>query len=316
MWIVRGLAWLCLGLATGWSWNGKGHMTIAYIAYQRLDPALKPTVHTLLKANPDYKKWVQNIPASNQEERLLEAFLRASIWPDDIKSKSGYTSDGTNNGNVPPVNDPRAKQNIGYKDKFRHKYWHFHDHPFSSDGTATQKAPTPSALTMIPILADGLKTSPKKTIRSYDLVWLIHLAGDVHQPLHCAARFTAQQPNGDDGGNGVKLTNRQGNEVASLHSFWDGLLGGGFTEEAASLGDDLIAEHTSPPGATITNAETWIDESFKLAQKFAYAPPIRSDGKRSFTNSTYRKDATGLAEKQAVLAGWRLANVLNDSLKP
>ena len=33
------------------------------------------------------------------------------------------------------------------------------------------------------------------------LTWLMHLVGDIHQPLHCAAVFSEQFPNGDKGGN-------------------------------------------------------------------------------------------------------------------
>ena len=33
------------------------------------------------------------------------------------------------------------------------------------------------------------------------LTWLMHLVGDIHQPLHCTAVFREQFPNGDKGGN-------------------------------------------------------------------------------------------------------------------
>jgi len=300
----------------GGAWNGKCHMTVAYTAFQKLVPAVKPKVHELLMKNPDYKTWVKSIPKQNQEERLLAAFLRASQWPDDIKGKSGFRSDGTSNGNVPPQNDPTASQNIGYKDKLRHKYWHFHDKPFSSDDTPTRHPPTPSALTQIPILRDGLKSSTSDSVRSYALVWLIHLVGDVHQPLHAAARFTANQKDGDDGGNGVKLTNRQGTAVSSLHSFWDGLLGDNDVEDAIALGDALLEELGTPAGADVTDVATWIDESFQLAQQSAYVSPIKSDGSPSRTNSTYRGNARALAEKQVVLGAHRLARLINDSVKP
>lgn len=299
----------------GGAWNGKCHMTVAYTAFQKLVPAVKPKVHELLMKNPDYKTWVKSIPKQNQEERLLAAFLRASQWPDDIKGKPEFRSDGTSNGNVPPP-DATASRNIGYKDKLRHKYWHFHDKPFSSDGTPTREPPTPSALTQIPILRDGLKNSTSDSVRSYDLVWLIHLVGDVHQPLHATARFTVNQKSGDDGGNGLKLTNRQGAVVSSLHSFWDDLLGDNNVGDTITLGDALMDEFGTPAGAEVTDAAAWIDESFQLAQKFVYVSPISSDGSPSRADMTYRRNARDLAEKQVVLGGHRLARVISDALKP
>ena len=45
--------------------------------------------------------------------------------------------------------------------------------------------------------------------------------GDLHQPLHCAALYSANQfPKGDEGGNKIPL--RKGK---NLHSLWDELLG-------------------------------------------------------------------------------------------
>src|SRR5262249_48346305 len=151
-------------------------------------------VLALLERHPDYPAWVRGGPAraKDAERRLLVALLHASRWPDEIKSKSGYTSGGPANGNVPPPGAAAAR-NIRYGDRLRHKYWHFVDRPFSSDGTRTHPADAPSLVTEIPLLLAGLNTARSADVRSYDLVWLIHLVGDAHQPLHCVTRFSARQ---------------------------------------------------------------------------------------------------------------------------
>ena len=164
-------------------------MTVAYIAYQKLTPAVKLKVDELLKQNPSYLKWVEDIPDTpeNKEQRSLRAFLRAALWADDIKSDGAYDDADAkpgSNGNE-PSGSPENAQNIGYTDKHRHKYWHFHDMAFTTDGTTLGQPSTPSALTQMSILRDGLKNG-SGDIPSYDLVWLIHLVGDVHQPLHAS----------------------------------------------------------------------------------------------------------------------------------
>jgi len=69
--------------------------------------------------------FVDDVPPNVSEERLrTTAFIQAATWPDFIRSAPAYSSDGPNGGNKPP-NTPEASQNIGYKDFFRHKYWHF-----------------------------------------------------------------------------------------------------------------------------------------------------------------------------------------------
>src|SRR5262249_39587347 len=85
-------------------------------------------------------------------------------------------------------------------------------------------------------LANAITTSwvpesndPKlEKLKSYDLSWLLHLVGDVHQPLHATTRVSATKPDGDDGGNGVELSS-----PANLHTFWDDVLGSGNTPSTA-----------------------------------------------------------------------------------
>src|SRR6185295_13983028 len=163
--MFRFLAGLCVLMSAAipaWSWSRGGHMTVAYIAYQKLTPTAKAKVDSLLTKNPDYNTWVMAIPdtPANRDRRALIAFLRASLWADDIKGAAGYTDDGAvvdGRMNIfRPPNTPEAGWNMGYSDKSRHQYWHFHDTPFSSDHTPTQPALTPSALTQIPKMREGL----------------------------------------------------------------------------------------------------------------------------------------------------------------
>ena len=295
-------------------------MTVAYIAYQKLTPTAKAKVDALLTKNPEYSTWVKAIPdtPANRDRRALTAFLRASLWADDIKGASGYTDDGAMiDGRINvfrPPSTAQAGQNIGYADKLRHQYWHFHDTPFSSDSTPTKPALTPSALTQIPTMRAGLSNA-SDDLRSYDLVWLIHLVGDIHQPLHSTQRFAASQPEGDSGGNDVKLCSSPGCNL-NLHSFWDGLFGTDLYPDASvSLGQALLEEATAPPsGAENLDPSIWIQEDFGLAKARVYVAPIKADGSPSFTNAAYRRTARDIGEKQLLLAGYRLANVINRAL--
>jgi hypothetical protein len=70
----------------------------------------------------------------------------------------------------------------------------------------------------------GDKTKPAAE-RAIHLAWLMHLVGDLHQPLHSSAMFSARTPKGDQGGNLVAV--RRGNSVLKLHSYWDDVLGSG-----------------------------------------------------------------------------------------
>ena len=47
--------------------------------------------------------------------------------------------------------------------------------------------PTPNAVTQIGVIRKVLASSESDGLKSYDLVWLLHLIGDVRQPLHAAS---------------------------------------------------------------------------------------------------------------------------------
>jgi hypothetical protein len=148
--------------------------------------------------------------------------------------------------------------------------------------------------------------------RSYALTWLLHLVGDVHQPLHAAERVTAFAPKGDRGGNDVPVcTTTCGRK---LHTVWDDLLGvnmslAGITERARQLPAAPAAE------AAIADPEVWAQESNMLARDIAYAPPVRGDGESSQLDAAYLERAEATAEARVALAGARLAGLLNEALR-
>ena len=165
------------------AWNARGHMMVAAVAYNKLTPQAKDRVETLLLLNPDRDNWLELIPEGTSVARTkMMIFMIAATWADRIKGDSDYFTDGANNGNLPPYH-PSASQNIGYDDHARHKYWHFEDVFFSQDNTSLPEVPTPNARTQIKMFREVLSSDKPDALKSYDLSWLLHLMGDVHQPL-------------------------------------------------------------------------------------------------------------------------------------
>ena len=151
-------------------------MMIAAVAYEKLTPAAHARVSSLLQLNPDYPKWVAR---ASRAERDEVAFVMAATWPDEIKSERDYQNDGDR-----PFG-PDTARNIGYADHLQHRYWHFIDVPFSTDHTPLVQPAIPNAQTQIALFRKTLASSnASDALKSYDLVWLLHLVGDVHQPLH------------------------------------------------------------------------------------------------------------------------------------
>jgi hypothetical protein len=175
--------------------------------------------------------------------------------------------------------------------------------------------PKVNAQTEIALLRAAIATDEADAVKSYDLVWLEHLVGDVHQPLHCTTRITVASPQGDQGGNLVLLQGTP-NE---LHAYWDNLLGTGATKDYAKAlaAAQALAEADPTAAADIAEGD-WVQESFALAKKSAYKyPPIgKGTGPyRISVKSKYAKNSLAIGKQQIALAGARLANLINSELK-
>lgn len=303
------LAALVLALAgqAALAWNSIGHMSVAWVAYQKLTPTEKARVAALLQLNPYYKQWLTYLPAGTSDaDRDMYVFMMAATWPDEIKAMGSHYV-GTDTA-------PHAEQaslNNGYNDHNAHKYWHFANMPLGGDGVSLTPLSVPTVTQKIVAFRAALASNVPDPIKSYDLVWLIHLVGDVHQPLHCATRISTTNPKGDLGGNLVVVAGPS----KELHAFWDGALGEGETRNFSTAAK--VAAALPPADASLTSddkVDDWAAESYALAKSAVYVDPVVA-GLGPFTlNSAYTTNAEQIARQRVALAGARLANLLKTAL--
>ncbi|WP_026264417.1 S1/P1 nuclease [Rhizobium leguminosarum] len=315
---IAGLGFLLALTSPAAAWWDMGHMEVAAIAYGRLKPDVQKKVDELVRHHLAYSRWTKGLENLSDEEIAQAAFVRAATWADEIKGPLSCQTSGVPGcyvgGPEDDVNGPKAAQNIGTVDHFMHAYWHYYDIPFSTDGTETKPAPPVSALSEIRLLTAALADQrTREDVKSYDLVWLLHLVGDAHQPLHAVSRFAKDMPAGDDGGNKEFVITGEV-EPVKLHAFWDGLLGDRGPPSAAiaaastlPLADPLLASEADP--------EQWFKESAALARQYAYTPAINPNAQPSQLSAQYVADAKNTAQRQVSLAGFRLANLINRALQ-
>lgn len=300
---------------------------------------LVPTLHSPTNTTvPGYQDWVKDLPAGlSQDDQNLYLFMRAATWPDTIKHVGFTDSD------VPPAGVTNDV-NIGYTDTKSHGYWHFIDTGLASDNSQVPATPVPNVVTQIVAFRQAIGSAESDDLKSYDLVWVEHLVGDIHQPLHGTVRYFAGK--GDEGGNLVliklpssmkkKFEGTQSKDAPTeLHAFWDDLPGEG--EPAPVLPDAKGFAQPLPSAPADKVADTdpadWATESWSMAKMDAYTSPIgagpkpaashssKSKSGKGSTNSAYLmtnpyyKKAMQDAKDRVALAGARLAKLLNENLK-
>jgi hypothetical protein len=290
------------------AWNFGTHRVIAAIAYDKLKPAARARVDALLKLHPDYTtKFLQSAPA---DQAARAAFIEAAVWADDIRNDPRFYDDTRLDSKPTPFL-------AGFPDMKRHTPWHFIDVPFSQDGTPLEPAPVPNIVTALERIGAELRShSTSQSVRAYDLVWLLHLTGDIHQPLHNVARFSSAAPKGDQGGNLVFVDS--GGSAVNLHAYWDGALGAdsspAWVEKTAR---ELMSAPSNPKISLGFDPKTWSNEGLILAEKevYTFGASNGSRGNPVTLPPGYAANANRLAQIQAAKAGLRLAAAINLLIK-
>lgn len=206
-----------------------------------------------------------------------ESMAMSSNWPDFIKSDPQY--------------------NYLYN-------WHFLNVPpslaeaeflkYISNDTAT------NAYRKIMFLEKELdnKVTDKATKAMY-LKLLIHIVGDIHQPLHLGHLD-------DKGGNNIKVT--WFNDPSNIHQVWDEKLINfqqlSYTEYVKSINFTTPSEREAWQKQPLSD---WMYESYQLADK-VYAD-IHQDDKLSYG---YNFKYIAILNKQLLKGGVRLAGILNE----
>ncbi|KTD17160.1 S1/P1 nuclease [Legionella jordanis] len=199
--------------------------------------------------------------------------------------------------------------------RYRKDLWlqskHYIDIPFSRDGT---ELILPEDINAVSAIEDASHFLQKKYGNNFDkgfsLRILLHVVGDIHQPLHAANQFSHNHPKGDQGGNLFPLGDNPVGD--NLHSYWD--RGGGLliynnkvkASELKRQADAIERKWPCDVQNMVVDPKAWALESHQLALMKVYTI---SPGQKPSTN--YQKNASNLTKKQIALAGCRLAALLN-----
>jgi hypothetical protein len=299
------------------AWNGAGHKAVAGLAYDLLTPAARTRVDDLIRRHPDYKMLTEGAPA-DEKGKARYAFMKAAFWPDMIKGDPRFYDEARRDA-VPTPPAP------GFPDTKQRRNWHYINVAFSTDGTETPPPPPVNVLSQIrmilpvvgqPPIEPG--SGPAEHDPVYLLPWLLHLVGDVHQPLHCATRFRKGQvdpatgrPWSDLGGNTVFVVGAN-----NLHAYWDDSLG---ITDTRGYVDGLVRSlrKVQREASPLLDPQRWVDEGFDISKAVVYSFGNEGGSKENPIRLTdqYHVQASQIARRRAAIGGQRLAALLNERLR-
>ena len=291
------------------AWDEGGHEIIATIADGRLNAKARAAVEALA-------------PQLADDGRPYDAVTLA-CWMDDLRSRTARMPDageflswhyidlGLEPGDPQPPLEPGD------------------DNPMHGNAVQALKR-------AVVVLRGG--TDPYVTSPAMACALVMHLVGDVHQPLHAASKYFQSHGREEDdrGGNREGVVNGPWDEPRfNLHAFWDSAwratlgpdgrvqLDDRFKpgrvyhpDEVGALAARMAAEDAPPPDADLEpKFEAWAWESNQVARTFVYPNITPTESlKYCRLSSGYIRQASQIARGRLVLAAYRLATLLNETL--
>ena len=214
-----------------------------------------------------------NHKAKKEINRILEgkSLAYVSNWMDDIRSDSLY--DHTHDWHWVTLSDDVSYPNAA-------------------------KNPNGDIIETITRLIRELETHTldKKT-EAEQVKMLIHLVGDIHQPLHVGSGE-------DQGGNDTRV--KYFGSSTNLHSVWDSRMIDGKNYSFSELAKEL--DNVTPKEVEVLQSATVLDWAYESRQLRPAVYDLPDHGNLSY-EYVYRK--WYIVERRLVEAGVRLAGILN-----
>lgn len=178
--------------------------------------------------------------------------------------------------------------------------WHYVNLPRGSDCVYLAPRDCPDGNCVVGALTTQMKrlTSSAGRDQLEALKYVVHLVGDIHQPLHAGYAD-------DRGGNSYQV--QAFGRGTQLHAVWDTALIRDIDPSASSLATTLTSG--SPSSAPLSFApEQWAMESCRIVNQPGFYP----DGHK--VTAGYAQTFEPILMERLYLAGVRLASALNSAL--
>lgn len=297
-----------LAAAPVFAWDDVGHKISGYIAWQRMSPVARENVIRILRAAPEDSQlgtFYKSYGAEPEETRKREYFMLVTTWADIIRDRAFDTR---------------------YR-KYHKSNWHYDDTFWKQTNNTVEiltgfeegGVAVPKLVEFDKLIRSASASDKEKAIA---IAWIMHVGGDIHQPLHTSARVTDLEPKGDQGGNLFLLTPKDTprERQVNLHWFWDSIV----VRNVPLRGETSERDYIEPLARAImkrhpyrnvqsrlklSNYAEWQKESFAFNPTDVFSPDLK---RLEMPSDRYKRNAYRLAQQQLAVAGYRLGETLNE----
>lgn len=312
---------ICSPLAS--AWDSVGHRLSAAVALEFLNPEIESKILEILSAHPRYKEdFLDAIPSfldANDSNQLRQWLLgQAAYWPDIARGLPDNERRRFNRSTWHYTDGAWVRGAADIQGNVYLNHSRFPDIPGEESHTITEESQAHNVSSALDyntaVLTDSNAAMAERAVA---LCWVLHLVGDIHQPLHTGSMFS---PNlfatGDRGGNAVAI------EDSNLHSRWDqALRANGVAFELPLILQKISDNSAAESDALNSDWDQWMRESRLILLDSVYSPAMREAIENAelsgieltslHLDESYVNSMQEISRERLGLAGVRLANFFN-----
>ena len=301
------------------AWDSVSHRVSAAIASNYLSDNSKTELLRILQQHPRYQQdFADQMPASiargSEDVRFTWLLGQAAFWPDITRGLPDTERERYNRANWHYIDGAWLRDRAQVQGNTYIGVAPFDDITGKNARDIRSEANADNVMTALDynttLLANSQALLPQRAVA---LCWVLHLVGDIHQPLHTGSLYSTNRfTTGDRGGNGIKTDER------NLHARWDRALS---SEGVIQNAEAILRQHSKTlermGQQDYKDWSLWMQESRALLLNTIYTEEMKSaiarsddslDELRKFDLSDdYVESMKYHARLRLALAGRRLA---------
>jgi hypothetical protein len=260
----------CSTAMSAQAWDHPGHMTSAAIAFSEIEkarPDLIEKIGLLFLAHPDTAPFWVAAGEAKGKERVRRMFIECARWADDSKfTPNDRLTWHTARWAIVADDAPAEARTAAAARK----------------GKPTGQAIEAANLNFA--MVSNHESTPAE--RALGLCWVLHIVGDIHQPMHTSDLFSKEFPAGNAAAALSYVADPIGDTTMPLHLLWDSnVLRTPSLEAVDQAASEFTKKHprsSFPELKALPIGESgffraWAMESHKVAVDWAYDIETVSD---------------------------------------